>query len=89
MVMAIEVLQNEEISGGRKNGEGKGVDSAVRRGGANRGARLYSRGIHVGGVLRRNSQCYAWEHRHTAWGTALRVRAAKSSEFGEEKLCAP
>ena len=31
--MAIEVPQNEEISGGRK-----GVGSAIRQGGANRGA---------------------------------------------------
>ena len=39
-VMAIEVPQNEEISGG-KNGERKGVGSAIRWGGANRG------GIHI------------------------------------------
>ena len=36
--MAIEVPQNEEISQGGKNGERKGVDSAIRWGGANRGA---------------------------------------------------
>ena len=35
--MAIEVPQSEEISGGGKNGR-KGVDSAIRSGGANRGA---------------------------------------------------
>ena len=29
--MAIEVPQNEEISGGVKNGRRKGVDSAIRR----------------------------------------------------------
>ena len=36
--MTIEVPQNEEISGGRKNGGRKGVGSAIRWGGANRGA---------------------------------------------------
>ena len=35
--MAIEVPQNEEISGGGKNG-GREVGSAIRWGGANRGA---------------------------------------------------
>ena len=39
--MAIEVLQNEEISGGGKNGGRKGVSSAVHWSGANRG------GIHI------------------------------------------
>ena len=34
--MAIEVPQNEEISGGGKNGGRKGVVSAIRRRGANR-----------------------------------------------------
>ena len=48
--MAIEVPQNEEISGGGKNGGRKGVGSAIRLGGANRG------GIHIkkrerGGVV--------------------------------------
>ena len=38
--MAIELSQNEEISGGGKNGERKGVDSAIRRR-TNRG------GIHI------------------------------------------
>ena len=33
--MAIEVPQNEEISGGGKNGGRKEVGSATRRGGAN------------------------------------------------------
>ena len=37
-VMAIKVTQNEEISGGGKNGGREGVGSAIRRGGANRGA---------------------------------------------------
>ena len=36
--MAIEVHQNEKISGGGKNGERKGIGSANRWGGANRGA---------------------------------------------------
>ena len=35
--MAIEVPQNEEISGGRKNGGRKGVSSAIDWGGANKG----------------------------------------------------
>ena len=35
--MAIEVPQNKEISGGGKNGGKKGVGSAIRWGGANRG----------------------------------------------------
>ena len=37
-VMAIEVPQNEEISGGGKNGGREGICSAIRRGGANRGS---------------------------------------------------
>ena len=36
--MAVEVPQNEETSGGGKNGGRKGVGSAICRGGANRGA---------------------------------------------------
>ena len=36
--MAIEAPQNEEISGGEKDGGTKGVGSAIRWGGANRGA---------------------------------------------------
>ena len=36
--MAIEVPQNEEISGGGKNGGRKGIGSAIHWGGANRGA---------------------------------------------------
>ena len=39
--MAIEVPQNEEISGGGKNGGKKGVGSAIRQGGANRGGRTH------------------------------------------------
>ena len=34
--MAIEVPQNEEISGGRKDGRRKGMGSAIRWEGANR-----------------------------------------------------
>ena len=36
--MAIEVPQNKQISGGGKNGGKKGIGSAIRWGGANRGA---------------------------------------------------
>ena len=36
--MAIEVSQNEEISGERKDGGRKGIGSAIRRRRANRGA---------------------------------------------------
>ena len=43
------------------------------------GVKLYNGGIHVGEIRRGN-------HNVTAGGTAPRVRAAKSSEFGEEKL---
>ena len=42
------------------------------------GSRLYSGGIHVRGN-RGESQCYGR-------GAAPRVRAAKSYEFGQEKL---
>ena len=35
--MTIEIPQNEEISGGGKNGERKGVGSAIRWGEANKG----------------------------------------------------
>ena len=37
-MMAIEIPQNEEIAGGEKNGERKGVGFAIRWQGANRGA---------------------------------------------------
>ena len=46
-------------------------ESSVSRG----GARLHSRDIHVGGVR-------GVSHSDSAGGTAPRVRAAKSSEFG-------
>ena len=36
--MAIEVPKNEEIFGGGKNGGRKGIGSAIRWGGADRGA---------------------------------------------------
>ena len=54
--MAIEVPQNEEISGG-KNGGREGVGSAICWGEANRG------GIHIkkrerGGVVKRNVDPY-------------------------------
>ena len=55
--MANEVPQNEEISGGGKNGGRKGIGSAIHRGGANRG------GVHIkkgeqGGVVKRNVDPY-------------------------------
>ena len=55
--MAIEVPQNEEISGEDKNGKREGVGSAIRWGGANRG------GIHIekrerGGVVKRDVDPY-------------------------------
>ena len=55
--MAIEVPQNEEISGGGKNGGRKRVGSAIRWGGANRG------GVHIeklerGGVVKRDVDPY-------------------------------
>ena len=40
-VMTIEVPQNKEISGGGKDGGRKGVGSAIRWGGANRGGRTH------------------------------------------------
>ena len=43
------------------------------------GARLYSGGIRVGGIR-------GGSHSVTAGGAAPRVRAAKSSEFGEGEL---
>ena len=56
--MTIEVLQNEEISGGGKNGGREGVGSAIRWGGANRG-----RGVHIKkrertGVVKRDVDPY-------------------------------
>ena len=55
--MAIEVPQNEEISRGGKNGGRKGIDSAIRWGGANKG------GVHIkkrerGGVVKRDVDPY-------------------------------
>ena len=47
-------------------------------------ARLYSGGIHVGGVPRKESQCHEWGRIRV--GAAPKVRAVKSSEFGEGKL---
>ena len=55
--MVVEVPQNEEISGGRKNGGREGVGSVICWGGANRG------GIHIekrerGGVVKRDVDPY-------------------------------
>ena len=52
-----------------------GRESSASRG----GARLHNGGIHVGGVQEGS-------HNDSTWGAAPRVRAAKSSEFGEGKL---
>ena len=46
-------------------------------------ARLYSGGIHVGGV---RGGSHSVTSGNTARGTAPRVRAFKSSEFAEGKL---
>ena len=51
-----------------------------------RRARLYSGGIRVGGVRGGSHNVMSGD---TAGGTAPRVRAVKSSEFGEGKLRAP
>ena len=40
--MAIEVPQNEEISGGGKNGGREEINFAIRWGGANRGGGAYT-----------------------------------------------
>ena len=48
-----------------------------------RRARLYSGGIHVGEV---QGESHSVTSGDTAGGTAPRVRAVKSSEFGEGKL---
>ena len=50
--MAIEVPQNEEISGGEKNRGRKRVSSAIRWGGANRG--VYTLRKERGGVVQRD-----------------------------------
>ena len=55
--MAIEVLQNEEISGGGKNGGRKRIDSAIRWGGTNRGG-IHIKKRHRGGVVKRNVDPY-------------------------------
>ena len=59
----------------------RGLETRVRRKCSISGgwARLYSGGIHVGGVR-------GGSHSVTAGGAAPRVRASKSSEFGEGKL---
>ena len=55
--MAIEVSHNEEISGGGKDGGRKGIGSAIRWGGADRGV------IHIekrerGGDVKRDVDSY-------------------------------
>ena len=50
--MAIGVPQNEKISGGGKNGRRKGVGSAIRWGGANRGGVIIKK-RERGGVVER------------------------------------
>ena len=56
--MAIEVPQNEEISGGRKNGGREGVGSAIRWGGANRGGGVHIKKSHRGGAVKRDVDPY-------------------------------
>ena len=56
--MAIEVPQNEEISGGGKNGGREGIGSAIRWGGANRGEGIHIRKLHQGGVVKRDVDPY-------------------------------
>ena len=48
--MVIEVPKNEEISGGGKDGGRKGVSSAIRWGGANRGG-IHIEKEHRGGIV--------------------------------------
>ena len=55
--MAIEVPQNEKISGGGKNGGRKGVGSAIRWRGASRGDVLIKK-RHQGGVVKRDVDPY-------------------------------
>ena len=62
---------------GLKTRTGRGCGISRRR------ARLYSGGIHVGGVRRGSHSVTSG---NTAGGDAPRVRAVKSSEIGEGKL---
>ena len=55
--MAIEVLQNEEISRGGKNGGRKGIGSAIRCRGANRGS-AHIKKRERGGVVKRDGDPY-------------------------------
>ena len=55
--MAIEVPQNEEISGGGKNGGRKRIGSAIHRGGANMGA-VHIKKRERGGVVKRDVDPY-------------------------------
>ena len=52
--MAIEVSQNEEISGGGKNGGREGIGSAIRWGGANRGGGVHIEKRERGGVVKKD-----------------------------------
>ena len=56
-VMAIEVPQNEEISGGEKNGWGKGVGFAICRGSANKRIVDIKKG-QQGGIVERDIDPY-------------------------------
>ena len=55
--MAIEVPQNEEISGGGKNGGRKGVGSAICRRGANKRS-IQIKKREQGGVVKRDVDHY-------------------------------
>ena len=55
--MAIEVPRNEEISGAGKNGGRKGVGSAIRWVGANRGS-IHIKKRQRGGVVKRDVDPY-------------------------------
>ena len=56
--MAIEAPQNEEISGGGKNGRRKGVCSAIRRGRANRRGGVHIKKRERGGVVKKDVDPY-------------------------------
>ena len=55
--MAIEIPQNEEISGGAKNGGREGTGFAIRLGGANREG-VHINKWHPGGVVMRDVDRY-------------------------------
>ena len=56
--MAIEIPQNEEISGGGKNEGRKGVGSAIRQGGANGGGAYTLRKRERERVVKRDAAPY-------------------------------